>query len=160
MFFQVLVGRGDASEINLDNLISSYSRYFALLEDSQKIRLCLQADIADFIQKHRAALCDLEFPFLAILRAGERSLFVTKEFAFEQCLSQCAAVNRHQRMKATQACGMDGSNHQFLASPAFAGNQNIGIGRPNCLDRLDHFPHCRASADKIAGIRRLRYCSS
>ena len=114
-FFEIFVSRGNAPEIDLDNLIAADARDLALLQHAQQIGLSLQADIADFVEKYRAAFGDFKFSLLAILRPGERAFFVTKEFAFEQRLGERAAVNDDQGMEAAHAGGVNGSYHQLFA---------------------------------------------
>ena len=94
IFSRSLISGGNAAEIDLDNLIAADARDLALLQHAQQIGLRLQADVADFVEKYRAAFGDFKFSLLAILRPGERAFFVTEEFAFEQRLGERAAVNR------------------------------------------------------------------
>ena len=66
--FEVLVGGGHASEIDFDDLIPADAGDLALLQYAQQIGLRLQADVADLVEKNRAAFGDFELAFLAVLR--------------------------------------------------------------------------------------------
>ena len=57
---------------------------FPLLQDAQQLGLQLQRDLADLIQKHRAAIGQLESPDALRDRAGEGALLMPEQFAFEQ----------------------------------------------------------------------------
>src|SRR5947199_1726773 len=105
---EILVGRGHTAKINLDDLVSANARDLALLQHAQQIGLRLQADVANLVQEDRSTFCDFKFPLLAILRPGECALFVTEKLAFQQSLSQCPAMNRHQRMESPQAGRVNG----------------------------------------------------
>ena len=83
---QVLVGRRDDAEIDLDGLIAAHAHNLALLQNTQQVGLRLQADVADLVEKNRAALGDFELALLAILRAGERAFLMPEEFALQQRL--------------------------------------------------------------------------
>ena len=91
----MLIRSGDTTEVDLDDLIPSHSRYLALLQHSQEIGLRLQADVADFVQENRAALGDFEFTLLAVLRARKRPFLMPKQFAFEQRLWRCSRTFRY-----------------------------------------------------------------
>ena len=81
---KILVRRGDAAEINFDDLIPAHARNLSLLQDPQQIGLSLQADVADFIEEDCPPLGDLEFSLLAILGSGECARLVPKQLALEQ----------------------------------------------------------------------------
>ena len=95
---KILIGGCDTPEIDLDRLRAAHANDFVLLQNAQKIGLCLKADIADFIEKNSAAFRDLELALLAILRAGKCALLVAEEFAFEKRFGQRAAMNADDLM--------------------------------------------------------------
>jgi hypothetical protein len=104
---EVPVRGGHTAEVDLNWLVTTHPNDLTFLQHAEKVRLSLQADIADLIQEDRSSLGDLELPFLAVLGAGEGSFFVTEQLAFQQSFRQCAAVNYHQRMKLSGARMMD-----------------------------------------------------
>ena len=150
---EILVGGGHAAEIDFDDLVAAHARDLALLQHAQQVGLRLQADVADFVEKYRAAFGDFKFSLLAVLRAGERAFFMAEEFAFEQRLGQRAAVDHDQRMKTAHAGGMNGAHDQLFAGSALARDQDIGIGRADRFDGFENFAHRRALSHEIAGTR-------
>ena len=50
--------------------------------------------------------------------AGKRPSFMSKQLGFQQCLSQGAAVDRHERSGAPRAVRMNSTGDQFLAGAA------------------------------------------
>src|SRR5208282_4410692 len=110
-FSQVFVGGGDTTEIHLDNLVAAHARNLVLLQHTQQVGLGLERDVADLVEKNRAAFGDFKFAFLAVLRSGEGAFLVPEEFAFEQRLSQSAAVNHHQGVKSARARVMKRAGH-------------------------------------------------
>ena len=153
--FEIFISRGNAAEIDFDNLIAADARDLTLLQHAQQIGLRLQADIADFVEEYRATFGDFKFSLLAILRAGERALFVTKEFAFEQRLGERAAVNDDQGMEAAHAGRVNGAYHQLFPGPTLTGDQHIGVGGAHGFDGLEYFSHGRTLADEISGAGDL-----
>ena len=153
---QGFVGGGDATEIDLDLLVAADAGDLVVLQHAQQIGLRLQADVADLVEKNRAAFGDLKFPFLAILGAGERSLFVAEQLAFQQRFGQRAAMDHHQWMITPRAGIVDGASHQFFSRAAFAGDQHRGIGGTDGFNGVHHAPHGRAVAHQLIGTRDLR----
>src|SRR6266702_7061335 len=89
---QILVGGGDAAEIHVNWMGAADTGDFVFLEDAQQVALRFQADVADFVEKYRAAVGDFEAALFTVLRAGEGALFVAEEFAFKQSFRERAAV--------------------------------------------------------------------
>ena len=112
-----------------------------------------RADVADLVEENRAALGNFELAFLAILRAGERALFVSEEFAFQQRLRQSAAVNDDQRMKSSRAGVMNRPRHQFLPGAAFPGDQHRSFRGTNRLNGVEDLVHGAALADQVPRTR-------
>ena len=80
----------------------------AVLQNAQKLRLHLQRQLADFIEKQRAAMSQLE-PSDALRRwPGERAFFVAEQFAFDQARRDRRAIQLHERALAA-AGSVDGS---------------------------------------------------
>jgi hypothetical protein len=78
-------------------------------------------------------------------RAGKASLLVPEYFALDQMRRDRAAVERKKRTLLAPAEFVDGLGHQFLAGPAFSGDEHIDrrIGYPP--DLPVHGPHRRGA---------------
>ena len=59
----------------------------ALLQHAQQLRLQLQRDLADLVEKHRAVVGQLEAADALRDRAGERAPLVPEQLALEQARS-------------------------------------------------------------------------
>ena len=71
---------------------------------------------------------------------GERTLYMSEQFAFEQFRCDGAAVNRDKRATSF-AAGMNGPRKQFLTCPGLALNENSRLCGCNALrdgQRLDN----------------------
>ena len=81
---EVLVGRRDQPHVRLDRLGAAEPLELPLLQHAQQLDLRRQVDVADLVEKQRAAFGQLEPALLARLRAGERALLVAEELGLDQ----------------------------------------------------------------------------
>jgi hypothetical protein len=82
--FQVAMSRGHNPHVDFLRPRASQALKFPLLQDTKKLRLQLERDVANFIQEERALICKLEPADLLCDRTGERSPLMPKQFALEQ----------------------------------------------------------------------------
>jgi hypothetical protein len=110
---------------------------------------------ADFIEKERAAVGDLEKAFLGRDGAGECAFHVSEEGRFEQVGRRGAGVNRDERTVATGGIQMDRLGDEFLASPAFALQQHGGAAGSNLRDEVENLEHGLALAHDVFKVVAL-----
>src|SRR5690348_3063275 len=67
-----------------------------LLQDAQELRLQLQRNIANFIQKQRSLIRQLDPANLLSDGAGKGAALVAKQFTFEQATGNGSAIKLHQ----------------------------------------------------------------
>src|SRR5262249_46625043 len=99
----------------------------------QEFRLQLERNLANLVEKQRAAVGDLEPPDLLGDGAGKGAFLVAEELTFEEARRNGGAVDLDERPLASATAVMDGPGNQLLAGPGFAEDQN---GR---VRRRDHF---------------------
>jgi len=114
--------------------------------------LQLKRDVADFIQKQRAFVRQLESPDALRDRAGERALLVTEQFAFEQPRRYGRAIDFDQRAFVAPAQGMDRAGDQFLARARLTADQNGGIGWRHSFDLFENAFEQLACADQLLEV--------
>src|SRR5690606_2017387 len=73
----------------------------ALFDRAQQLGLRRGGQIADFVQKHTAAIAGFEQPRLGGDRTRERAALVTEQLAVEQALVDGRAVEREQGSAAS-----------------------------------------------------------
>ena len=98
--FQIAVRGGDDAHVDLHALIAADGTHFFFLQHSQQLGLQFQGKFANFIKEDGAAISRLKQSLLGFQRAGEGSLFVAEEFAFDERGHQRSAVNRHEGREA------------------------------------------------------------
>src|SRR5690606_42005810 len=75
--------------------------YVFLLQEAQQVRLQLQRQIADFIQKQRSPVGRLDASDLALVGAGERALLMAEQLGLDQVLGNRAAVEGNEGLLRT-----------------------------------------------------------
>jgi hypothetical protein len=79
--------------------------------------------------------------------AGERSLFMAEEFAFQEAFRDRRAIEPDVTRVAPRAGGVQRAGDQFLAGAAFAEDEHRGGGAGHGLNQLPQLPDRRALAD-------------
>ena len=143
--------------VRLQDGIAPQALEGAVLQDPQNLRLDHQRDVADFIQKDRAATGLLELSDPPCRGAGEGARLVAKKLAFQQGLRDGRAVDDHQRHLISPAVLINRACHQFLARARLAADEYGGVGCGDSADRLVELLHGRTLPDDsiIRSLRRL-----
>src|SRR4029077_5026916 len=117
---QITICRRYQTDIHRDRMIAPHSLEFPLLEYTQQGDLCFHREIADFIQKERAAISGFESTYAPLKSAGECSLFVTEEFRSDQRLWNRGTVDADKSASCAFRSTMQGTSNQFLAGSGFS----------------------------------------
>ena len=117
---------------------------------------CRLRDVGDFVQKQRAAVGHFEAADAIALGVGKGALDVAEQFALENALGQAAGVDRNQRPGRAQRDRMQRLRHQAFAGAVFAGDQDIGVRRPDPRDHVQHRPHGRRIGDQLRETLRAQ----
>src|SRR5208283_3309123 len=94
---------------------------FALLQHPQNLGLHGQRHVADFVEKDRAAVAELELADALGRRAGEGAFLVSEQLALDQILGNRGAIDRNKGPGGTMAVLENAPRHEFLAGAALAG---------------------------------------
>src|SRR6185312_17274055 len=97
---------------------------FFFLQNAQQSGLHLKRKFADFVQKNCSAIGGLKKTLLAFRRSGESSLFIPKEFAFDQSRHQRAAIHRNKRTFRVVPAVVNRTCYQFFSCSTFASNEH------------------------------------
>src|SRR5688572_20348511 len=121
-----------------------------LLEYAQQLHLGRRRHLGDLVEEQRAVIRQLEAPFAAVGRAGERALLVPEDLALEQRLRNRRAVDRHERLLGARAQLVDRLGDELLAGARLAPDQHRRRRRGGLLDDLVDLAHARTAADHVA----------
>ncbi|MNE33714.1 hypothetical protein D3C80_1274010 [compost metagenome] len=105
-------------------LVRTQSLQLTALQYTQQLGLHGQRQLADFIEKQRAAIGQFELATAVVHRPGEGAANMAEQLAFHQGVGQRGAVEADDRFVGAGRGGMDGLGHQLLADPGFAGDQH------------------------------------
>jgi len=118
--FEVPVRGGHHPHVDGDRLAAAHRIDLAPLQHAQQLDLHVQRQVADFVEKDRAAVGQLEAADPVGHGSGKSPLAVTEQLAFNQILGDGSAVDGHKVAGAAVRLLMQRARHQFLARPAFS----------------------------------------
>src|SRR5271157_297639 len=117
---KIPVGRGDDSHIDMDRFGAPQTFELLLLNGTQQLWLQFQADVADFIEKKRTMIGQLESALFLHQGSRESPFLVPKQFTFEQSRGNRSTVDPHKRAISPGAEIMNCVCDQFLARSGLA----------------------------------------
>ena len=148
-FLKVLVGGSNEADIQFDRTGAAEADEFALLKYAKELGLKGGRQFRNFVEEDGSAFRDLEEAFLLGDGAGEGATFMAEEFAFKERFGEGGAIERDEGARFARAVEVDSAGSKFLAGPAFAQNQDGGIGGRDAFDELINLAHARAAADHV-----------
>ena len=152
---QVAIGGGDHAHVDPRLRVVGADRLdLAVLEKPQQQRLHAQAHLADFVEKQRAAMRELELAALVAVGAGEAALDVAEELRLEERFGDAGAVHRHERRQPAAGVAMDVARDHVLAHAALAGDQDLGRALRRPRGHGEQFRHGRAGDDEAWLLQR------
>src|SRR5579871_3823388 len=93
----------------------------------------------------------------AAIGAGERSLLVAVQLAFEQRLGESSAVHGYEWLGCPLAASMNLPSDQLLAGTGLARDEHGGIGRRDPRNHGTHARHAAADADDFGIALQLNH---
>ena len=123
------------------------------LQDAQQLGLEIERQIADFVEKQRPAMGQLESALARGDRARERAARVAEELAFDQRRRQRRAVDDDQRVAAPRPVHVDRAREQLLARAGLSQEQHSAGGRGDLVHARQRHAQRGAGADDAVEIR-------
>ena len=148
-FLQVFIGRSDNAHIDGECLAAAHPFECPFAQKTKQLHLRRLVDLANLIQKQRAALGLLEPADAALVRPSERPLFMAEQFALQQRWRQRRAMHRHHRLGRARTKLMNRLGQQLLAGTALALDQHRGPGRRDLPHDIHHPLHRLRFANDI-----------
>jgi hypothetical protein len=100
-FIQFAIGRCYDANIDALALRSANRPNLPILKYTQEFALQAEAHVSDLVEKDRPAPCLFKETTLRTDRSGERSPYMTEQFAFHQTFRDRSAVDRDERLLGT-----------------------------------------------------------
>ena len=129
--FEVLVRRGDQPDIDRNFAAAAHGTDAPLLQGAEQLHLRFIGQVADLVQKERAAVRGFEGARLVAHGSRKRTLDVAEKLRSGQFARNGAAVHGHERLPGTPAFAVNQLGHMLLARAAGAGHQHRHVGRRN-----------------------------
>src|SRR6187401_2192252 len=84
LFEEGAIRGANDSRVRVQHLFRTESFKLAVFEHSQDFQLRERTHVSNLVEKESALVCQLEFPFDGLLRAGERAALVSGKLALDQ----------------------------------------------------------------------------
>ena len=147
------MGSGDQPDIHANRLRASDALKFPLLQNAQQLGLRVQRQVADFIQKQRAAMRLLKTADTMLDRARECAFHVSEKLGFKQAFGKSVAVDGDHGEERPWPRQMDRARDHLFAGAGFAGDQYRRSTAADQADHLDGAEQCRARPDQQVAPR-------
>src|ERR1051325_8685384 len=105
---------GDDAYVHLLRLRRSEPLERSFLQDAQPLGLQVEGQIADLVEKERAAVRQLESALTRVHGAGEGAARVSEQLALDERRRQRRTVDNHERVGSTRTAGVNRAGEQLL----------------------------------------------
>jgi hypothetical protein len=112
---QIVISGCHNAKVDSYRSVAAKPLKFLFLENSQKLGLQFEWQIANFIEKERSCMGVLKSAGCLSQRSSECSAFMAQEFAFQQTAWHCRAVQLDIWTALPKALLMNGLGYKFLA---------------------------------------------
>ena len=134
-------GTGEDAHVYVDGITRADARDLLPLQDPEQLRLQLEGQLADFIEKDRPSVGALERADAAPVRAGERAAFVTEQLAFDQLGGQRRTIDLHEGSGAPGRTIVKRLGHQSFSDATLATEKDCDVAVRNLSDRSRDSSH-------------------
>src|SRR5689334_127179 len=146
---QVVICRRDDSDIGLDDAVASDALDFLCFDRAQQLGLCVWSQIADFVQKQRAVMRQLEPTDSGLRRARKRTALVPEHLALHQIAWDRRAIHAYEGFVATWTRDVYRARNQLLPGSRLSGDQYARIGWGYSRDHLADAVHRGTGTDQL-----------
>jgi len=143
---QTVIGGTDDPHIHRNRLAGTDGDDQAVFENAEQLGLHVQRHIPDLVEKQRALVRDFKESLAVGVGAGEGALDVSEQLALEQGFRQAGAVDRPERLGATQRVVVDRPGQKLLARSGGPFDQHRDVRGRDATDDLKDPLHGRAVA--------------
>src|SRR5207253_5438298 len=126
---------------DLDGAIAADAPDLALLEHAQELRLQVERQLAELVEKNGAAVRRFERALPRRGRAGERALLVPEQLRLDERPRDRAAVDDDERLVLALGQGMDRLRDQIFSGAGLAFDEHRRLGRRDALDEPEDLAH-------------------
>ena len=133
---------------------SSDTLNLVILQKPEQLYLKRSRQLADFVEKESSSISQFQAALPLNVSAGESTLLVAKQLAFEKRLRNRSAVDGDKRPEASGTPLMDSARGQLFPCSTFPNKENRGIALRDFLNGAEHRLHLGTLAnDSLERIR-------
>src|SRR5580698_10136649 len=113
--------------------------------------------LADFVQKQRSRVRQVELSQLLTIGSGKCSRLVAEQFALQQLIWNGGAVDFDEGLIFATRLRVNHSRYNFFSCATLASDQHGSRGIGHLLDDVLHFFHARAGSEQAREITIATY---
>src|SRR5262245_39670062 len=133
---EVRVGRREHPHIYGLRTRLANRHHLALLEKPQQFRLDIEREVADLIEKQRAAHRCPDEPLLIRDGTGEAATSMAEQLAIRQVALRCRAVVGEEHRRASWGADVDRARDEIFSGAAFTRDQHREVVPLQALDLI------------------------
>ncbi len=145
--FEVAVGGGDKTEVDVDRGFAADAFEAAFLKDAEEFDLERGVELGDFVEEEGAGVGEFEAAFATAGGAGEGAFFVAEEFGLEEGRGEGGAMDGDEGFLSARGEVVDGLGDEFLAGAGGAAQEDGGLGGRGLLEEGEDVLHGGGVAD-------------
>ena len=144
------MGGGDDPRVDLNPAVAADRLHGLVFEGPQQLRLAVERQLAELVEKQRAAAGIHEGTFAIAGGSCECAAHVAEKLRVEQFFADGAAIYDHERHGSSGRMVVNGPGRQLLAGAGLALDQDRRFGRRAHLEHREQLAHGQAAADQSA----------
>src|SRR5204862_5971291 len=117
---EIAIARGNQADVYGQSARAADAFKLALLQHAQQFHLNCRTQVANFIEKQRAAIRQLKTALARLKRRGKRATLVPKQLRLNQRLRQRRTTHRHKWSAAARALLMNRARQHLFAGAVLA----------------------------------------
>jgi hypothetical protein len=157
---QIHIGRANDSNVHCACPVFTDALELTFLEDTQEFALEREGNLADFIEKERAAVGGRKASDPILDRSRKCPTDMAEKLALEEFLGHGRTVHTNQRLLRAQATTMNFVCDKLLAGPRLAGNEHGRVRRSDLIDlRTDQTDPVARTEDVAESFRFIELTS-
>src|SRR5262249_1013922 len=147
LLFEVAIGCRDNPDVDAHRSTAAYGFEFLFLQNTEQLHLRVERQLADFVEKQRPAVGELEASDAFVDRAGKGAFDVSEQLAFEQACGYRTAIDLDQRPLFARPAVVKRARDEFLAGACFPSNQDRCVRAGDTFELLREAEEGGAVAD-------------
>ena len=128
----VIVGRGNHADIDLDGGRAAQPFELPLLQHAEKLDLRRWVHVADLVQEQRPTIRQFKPSLSCAPCASKRPLFITKQLGPDQRVREGTAADGNKRLRGAKRVLVDGVRDQLLPGARLAADSTVVFVRATC----------------------------